>query len=278
MKKNEQKNLQPELEQMSDQQLRSLLHTQLQTEPVDGDLVRLILAVLKAREPVTEPEVSEECMAAWDTFKANCAEDKRHMTSRPSRKPGSWLLKMAAAVAVVSILFFGVPAVSGAGNVVEMFSQWTNSIFDFFHPDAVQPAYVFKTDHPGLQEVYDTVTSYGITQPVVPMWIEDGYELTEVKVTNTPSKIRICAFFVREEKTIILTFEIYSTNTPYKYETDEKTASEIELGKTIHYIERNNAAWIAVWSRDNLKCSLTVDCPEDILYKILRSIYTLEAS
>lgn len=278
MKKNEQKNLRPELEQMSDLQLQTLLHTQLKTEPVDGDLVRLILAVLKAREPAAEPEISKESMAAWDAFKENCAQDRQRMADRPSSGSRNRLLKTAAALAVVAMLIFAIPAVSGTENVAEMFSRWTDSIFDFFRPEAVQPAYVFETDHPGLQKLYDTVTSYGITQPVVPMWLPEGYELTEIKTTNTPTKVRISAIFHNDEKTIVFTVEVYGADTPYKYETeeDEESAIKVELGEVMHYVKHNDTAWIAVWTTDNLKCSITVDCPEDILYRILRSIYKLE--
>jgi len=33
-----------------------------------------------------------------------------------------------------------------------------------------------------------------------------------------------------------------------------------------------------VWVRDNLECSLTVDCQEDTLFEMLRSIYKMEVS
>ncbi len=262
---------------MSDLQLQTLLHTQLKTEPVDGDLVRLILAVLKAREPAAEPEISKESMAAWDAFKENCAQDRQRVADRPSPGSRNWLLKTAAALAVVAVLIFAIPAVSGAENVAEMFSRWTDSIFDFFRPEAVQPAYVFETDHPGLQELYDTVTSYGITQPVVPMWLPEGYVLGEIKVINTPTKIRLYAIFTNSDKKIVFTVDIYGADVPHKYETEEKVIKKIEIDEIIHNVENNVDACVAVWTRDNLKCSLTADRQEE-LYTMLKSIYKSEVS
>ena len=263
---------------MSDSQLRALLHNQLQEKPVDGALVRLILSVLKEREPVNEPEINESCMAAWDTFKEDCARDQLQLSAKPSRKPGKWLLKMTAAVAAVAVLILALPRVSGTENVVDMLCQWKESVFDFFQPEATEPAYVFKTDHPGLQELYDTVAYYGITQPVVPMWIEDEYVLIEIKTTSTPAKIRICAIFSNGNKELVFTADLYGTAVPHKYESEEtdQNGIVIEISDIKHHVSPNNDAWVTVWTRDNLKCSLTVECSEDILYRMLKSIYKLE--
>jgi len=278
MRKDNNGHLRPELEQMPTQQLNELLHKELEKESVDGDLVRLIMQLLEVRESKDEPELNEACIAAWEQFKANCAEDRKSIGSQPPARNRNWMVRAAAVAAALVILVFAVPAVSGAGNVVEMFSRWTGSIFDLFNPNAVQPAYVFKTEHQGLQQVYDTVSQLGITQPVVPMWIPDGYELVELKTTNTPSKVKVYAILAKDESIIVITVELYGTNTPHKYETEVAETTEVEIGEVTHYIERNDGAYVAVWFRDNLECSLTVDCQEDTLFEMLRSIYKMEVS
>ena len=47
-----------------------------------------------------------------------------------------------------------------------------------------QPEYVFETDHPGLQQIYDAVVEMGVTEPVVPMWVPEGYDLVEYKAED----------------------------------------------------------------------------------------------
>lgn len=278
MKKNNQADNQIELEQMSDRQLQELLHKELGNKSLDGDYIRLILKVLKEREPERDLELSENCQTAWDTFKVNCVEDRKRIDSKPQQKRRSWLLRAATVAAVLTILVFTVPTVSGAENIVEMFSRWTGSIFDLFNPNAVQPSYVFKTENPGLQQVYDAVKNLGITQPVVPMWIPEGYELTEIKTTNTPTKVKVYAVFAKADDRIVFLLNLYGAEAPYKYETEEAGTRKLEIEEIAHYIERNEDAWVAVWSRDNVQCSLTVDCQEDTLYKVLKSIYKLEVS
>ena len=43
-----------------------------------------------------------------------------------------------------------------------------------------------------------------------------------------------------------------------------------------HFIVKNTDAWVVVWTKDNIECSISVDCQEDELDRILRSIYTKE--
>ena len=41
-------------------------------------------------------------------------------------------------------------------------------------------------------------------------------------------------------------------------------------------ITRNNDWWVAVWTKDNIECSIALDCQEETLRRILDSIYTME--
>lgn len=277
MKKDNNGHLRLELEQMPTQKLSELLHKELEKESVDGDLVRLIMQMLEARESKDEPDLNDACTAAWEQFKANCAEDKKRMADQPQVRNMRRLVSVAAVAAVLAILIFAVPTVSGTENVVELLGRWTSSVFDFFRPDAVQPAYVFNTDNQGLQQFYDAVTDIGITQPVVPMWIPDGYELAEIKKTSTPTKVRLCAIYANSDKKIIFTIDLYGAEAPHKYETEETNTRSIEIKDITHYIESNDGACVAIWFRDSLECSLSADCQEDTLIEMLRSIYKMEA-
>ena len=42
------------------------------------------------------------------------------------------------------------------------------------------------------------------------------------------------------------------------------------------YITQNNDSWVAVWTKENIECFLTLDCQEDTLRRILGSIYVTE--
>ena len=113
---------------------------------------------------------------------------------------------------------------------------------------------------------------------MVPSWVPMECLLTELKITNTPSKIKVYAVLTCREEKIIICYNIYGSDEPRKYETDGPDAENIELGGIIHSVNRNEGTQIAFWSRDNIECSLTVDYEEDILDRILNSIYVTEAN
>lgn len=273
--KNKNTQLLQELEQLSSQELSQMLHTQLEKDKPDGELVRQLLILLKAREPAYSEQLTPEQEAAWQQFKKDCAEDREYLQAR--KKP-RWFAGMAAMAVIAVLLLFTIPAAESAQTVLERLGSWKDSVLAFFAPTEEQPQYVFQTDHPGLQQIYDELTSLGVTRPVVPTWIPEGYELSEFNTTNTPAKIRIYAVLTNGERAITFRINIYGADAPRQYEITNSDTKEVDMAGIIHSISNNNDAWMAIWSSDNLECSLTVDCQEDILYRILESIYVTEAN
>lgn len=53
--------------------------------------------------------------------------------------------------------------------------------------------------------------------------------------------------------------------------------SRIEKG-ILYYVLNNEERQIATWNSDDTVCSVAVDCQEDILFEIIKSIYTLEGN
>lgn len=268
---NDAKYLREELEQMSTQQLDELLGAELGTACPDGKTVRLILSVLKKREAGYPAEMTPEINRAWAKYSS--AARKRNV------KRYSFLLKAASIALVAVVLFAVLPREAEAKSFFERLACWTDSFFELFSPGQEndnRAEYEFQTDNPGLQEVYDTLAELGVTVPVVPMWLPEGYELTECKVMDTPSKTEVYATFEYKDNKVTIKIEIYNGTTANKYYKDESVVSTYEAYGINHYIMRNNDTWVVIWTRDNLECSIAIDCPEDTLYRIFWSIYTME--
>jgi hypothetical protein len=135
---------------------------------------------------------------------------------------------------------------------------------------------VFRTDHPGLQELYDTVTELGVTVPVVPMWLDEGYELVDCKVINTPTTTKVLTNFLCGSKEAVIEFNVFSENVTSEYHKEEPDAEKYERNGICHNVFQNKNVWTVVWMRNNIECFLTINCREDTLYKILDSIYAME--
>ena len=262
------------IEQMPTEQLDELLHIELRKEQVDEAAVRMIMSVLEDRDLDTPVEINEKIEAAWEKYQAYApVKKRRHISLR------GWPMRAVAAVAVIVVLFFVMPQNAEAKGFWERFARWTDSIFEFFSPgdEHIDEEYTFKTDNPGLQQVYDTVTTLGITEPVVPMWLPDGYELDECKVKENDSKVVVYACFSNGENTVILDIAIRSKETPRQYSKDESRTKTREIAGVVHNILHNNDWWTVVWTKDEIECAIYVDCQEETLYKILKSIYMMEA-
>ena len=262
------------IEQMSTEQLDEMLLHELEKESVDESAVRLIMEVLEKRDQNVPIEINPQVAAAWEKYQIHTP-----VQNRPKFSFRSWPVRIAVAVVVVIVLALAVPQSAEAEEFWERLTRWTDSVFEFFAPGETKQVgdeYVFETDNPGLQQVYDTVTALGITDPVVPMWLPEGYTLQQCETMEAPSKIVVHARLVNGANTVVLEIAIRNTDSPRQYSKDEAGVATHEIADVVHNILRNNDKWTAAWVKDRLECAIATDCQEETLYKILKSIYTME--
>lgn len=274
MKKNNANSLRMFLDQTPTARLDEMLWEELSKESADEELVGTILQVLEERERDYPVEITPQIEAAWEKYQ----RQMKVPVTKPAKRSNG-ILRIAAVLAVVVLLFAAVPQKAEAETFFERLVRWTDSFFALLSPDDAKSGseeYVFKTDHPGLQQVYDALAELGVTEPVVPMWIPEEYKLVDCKVLELPSGKCVSVEFSDGTKNLCFYVDIHTENISKKYYKDEAYVNEIELDGTVHNIMRNNDVWTVVWTRDNLECSLAIDCQEDILNRILKSIYTME--
>ena len=279
MEVNKMARLREELEQLTTEQLDARLRQELHREKIDDDAVRTVMALLKEREKGRPAALTPEMERAWEDF----CRDRAGIKGRADRARSirRWSLRVASAAAVVCLLMVAFPMEARAQTFWQRLFHWSESIVEFFGPrddDARVVEYAFDTDNLGLQQVYDAVVQMGITEPVVPMWLPEGYELQELKNTSSPRKTGIHARFLNESSEAILTVNMHSEEKSHIYHKDEEKHTEYEQNGYTFYITSNNGIWAAIWMKDNIECSLFVDCQEDVLTEILRSIYKRRTS
>ena len=263
--------LQRELEVRSTEELRTMLHAETDKDVPDDDLVLSILHILEDREP-EEPDIgSAREEAAWKLF-------RKRVRARRKRKHlyYSNLLRIASVVLAVCLLFTLVPQQAEADNWWQRLTKWTSDFFGFFREEDDTfriEDYVFETDNPGLQQVYDAVAELGVTIPAVPMWLPEGYELAEFTIEETRIKQYVCAQFINAGSECVLQINILNGEAAKAYFKNDVDVMQHEIGGTIHNLVNNEDDWIVSWTKDNIECSIFIDCSEDVLYKIIESIY-----
>ena len=259
---------------METPQLDSLLLEELRKEVPSAQRIRLISSILKERDRELAPQIDDNARRAWEAY----LEKSVRVKPKPWRmKP--ILVKAASLILVLLTLMALLPQKAEASNFFQRIIAWTEDVFSFASSQeetAPQEAYVFRTDNPGLQQVYDQVVELGITDPVVPMWLPEGYELGDFELIENPTKTYLTATFSNGQIGAVYQLRIYSDNVTSAYYKDGDIILEMEKCGITHTILRNQALLTAVWTADNIEGSIFIDCPEDTLIQIIESIYTME--
>ena len=261
------------LERMETPQLDALLLEELRKEAPNAELIRMISNILKERDRNLNPEIDDNIRQAWEQY-----QRKTQPIHRKPKHMNHILVHAASFLLVILTLIALFPQTAEASNFFQRFIAWTEDVFSFVNPseETTQEAYVFHTDNPGLQEVYDKVVGLGITDPVVPMWLPEGYDLLECKTINNPTKKYLTATLSNGQREAIYQVNISADNVISSFYKDGEIILEKEKNGITHTILRNQDFLIAVWTTDNIECFITIDCPEETLIRILESIYTME--
>lgn len=264
--------------QLSTEKLEQLLDTELHRPEPDANAVRLILDILRERDREQPREITPQMREAWESYQEKTDALARRETL--ARKRRSAIRRALAAAAVVAVVFLAiVPGKANAETFWEALQRWTAEIVEFFGAgdnDHRMESYQFTTDNPGLQQVYDAVVELGVTKPVVPMWLPESGEAIECKTVTTPVKTALLARLPYGDNEITYKLEIYYSDVSHTYHGDGTSGKQFIQDETTFHIIRNNDAWVVFWNIENIECSIYMDCQEDILYKILMSIYTME--
>ena len=262
-----------ELNQNSTQQLADMLQQETRKDAPDDDLVLLILHILEERDAGKPIELGPKSRSAWEAYCKKTGSQTRRPVLRLNRAA-----KMVASLTLVlGILFVIAPQEASAGSFWKIFTNVTDTIFQYVNigSEETQPEeYVFQSDNPGLQKVYEAVVEeLEITEPVVPQWLPEGSELDTVETLDTPAKKGIHARFNYNDSEIVLVFDFMKLDVSPQYDKASQQVKEYEVKGIVHSYMRNKHVWTINWAKQNIKCSLFIDCQEDIVKQIIRSIY-----
>lgn len=263
------------LEQLPTEQLDKMLHLELQKEPPDPDAVRLIMHILEDREKDLPVEVTPEQEAAWERYRQRIAES--NLSPKKRLRP-RWCRWSAMAASVVLVLFLLIPLSADAEGFLGVLSQWKRDFLEFVVPGEVRKDSFreYKTEHPGLQQMYAEVVEFGIENPALPEWFPDEYIMAGSDIVKTSTSDRITILLSDQSRYAVCELKKYNTEIFRTFARDGENRKIFEKNGIIVEVTSNNERWVAVWTKDNTEYSFTVDCQEDTLQRILESIYVME--
>ena len=274
MEENKTKYTPEELTQRTRGELRQMLTAELSTatSEIDDEFVRLLLVELQNRGDDLAFIDDESVETACKKFR----QDTKCSPKFKKRWHQSWLLKVASVVLVLGVLFFSLPAAE-AKNMPEVLTWWSNSLFQFFRPGQKPniEEFEYKTDHPGLQQIYDAITEVGITEQIVPSSLSAEFKLSELKILQMQGDISVYTRLISDSNKILFTAIAHSEQAMLQHEKKAENISVWNIANIDHYVISNNNTWIITWVADNIECTITTDCLEEDVYRLIYSIYYL---
>ena len=248
--------------------LVEILEREIAKEVPDDELVLAILGELKRRDEDRPVELTDGQKKIWEEHERKIRKRSIHILHP--------LVRAAMVALALCALVLTVPTNASAGSLWKIVARWTADIFRYENigEETVETEDVgFATDNEGLQAVYDALGELGIEPRPVPRWLPEGYVLEWIEEKDTPAQKGVNAGFTNGEKRIIISYKEMDKDLSPDYYKEDASIVEYECNGIFYNLIENLENWTINWTIQNLKCFVSVDCQEDVVIEIIKSIY-----
>ena len=185
----------------------------------DPELIRLYLDVLEEKEPLgleLDPEASLQRFLEERAGEESTPPEEPAAQAAVSRPAGlrrfRHFPRTLIAAAVVAVLF-GLGSMAGSSRLWESVVHLTQGTLQIVPPGASQSGQT--SAQPPLEELeftslQEALDAYGITEPLVPKWLPEGFESLGVTTNVDPDFIRIAETYSYDEKKIKIAIRCYN--------------------------------------------------------------------
>ena len=125
---------------------------------------------------------------------------------------------------------------------------------------------------PELIEFERTLIDRGITEPLIPKYLPEGYVPSEFYSEERA----ITAAYEKEDHTVFIMVREIDTNNGARYEHDGGQPEIYTVGGITHAISTNLGNYTAVWENQGYECSIMGVPSRNELIRMIDSIYALE--
>lgn len=292
------------LERMSTEKLKSIVRADFESgdsdDAANDEFITRVMEVIAQREEEDPSAPHFDVDTGWKDFQENyCPTEEKsiHANSdnkknklihkhkneeqadlkapQPKRADHRFLRVLAVAAAIICLC--AVTASAFEINIFKMFAQWTQEIFQF-HTEEVSSQgaeYTSGTVLDSSQTLEDALMEAGITQPVSPEWIPEGFVFSGMKAYVDIAEPMYTALYEDEttDHTIIVSVNVHQKPQASVQEKDDSQVTVYTAGGINHYIMQNEGVLSATWFVDNLECKISGDVSESEMETMINSIY-----
>lgn len=262
--------IQKHLEELSPDELQTEFESfflNATDEPLDLELLDLYLKRLDKISPMELELTAEESLKGFrdkHAFLLESLESENTPTKR--RKSIRFVVLVAVAAVLMGLMIVQVSGIDWIGS----FARWTSETFGF-STRSYEIVTQWNPEYDGLRAA---LVEQGITENLIPKYLPEGYQETELLVE--PTGKYIVAGYASDEKYIMISIDS-------KHGTDgiivEKNSTNPEIymvGNIEHYVMTNvdSNLYVAVWKNGDFDCAIYGVPTKDTLIQMIDSIYT----
>lgn len=257
---------------------------QLNDESFDDTRLEALLDALDQADPLPElPDTKESLTAFHEKYAplfasaeaasapnttSSAFSEKKHF-----RRPFLKILPIAAALV---LLFGSVSAQAFGFDLFGALARWTAEIFHIGSDEVPHAAITLRSLAEGESANYDSlqeaVEAFGITEPVVPTWVPERFELRNVTAVNQKNKIFICAEYLCGNEFLQIRYNELDANSN-TVEKEHQSVSTHSSGNIQHYLLSDLGWTKAIWQNGSLECCIAGNAFEQEMMDMIDSVY-----
>jgi len=253
-------------------------------ESFDDNRLEALLDALDQADPLPELPDTEESLNAFHEkyaplFASAEAASAQNTTSsafsekKHFRRPFLKILPIAAALV---LLLGSVSAQAFGFDLFGALARWTAEIFHIGSDEVPHAAITLRPLAEGESAQYDSlqeaVDAFGITEPIVPTWVPERFELMNVTASNREEKIFICAEYLCGEDFLQISYNEIEANSVTVEKGDESVKSH-SFGNIQHYLVSDLGRTKAVWQNGILDSRIAGNVTEEEMIQMIDSVY-----
>ena len=165
--------------------------------------------------------------------------------------------------------------------IFQMFGAWTDEVFVFTgngKNGLIREYEDLKVLNKEYQNLKDALDAVNIGTDIIPNWLPDGFSEDTISVNELSgiNRIEVRAYYTNQESVITIAYSRIPDDTregTSTFEKDDIAVEELEIGGITHYIFENLGVRTAVWSKENIECSISGDISDSDIKQMIYSIY-----
>lgn len=233
---------------MSTEQLQEILRLdahQNEGEGMDTEELFYVMEVLTVRRK-SNPET------AGKSLQEAKAEFQKHYMPKEAPKTvvfPMWLRRAATVAAVLAIFMVITTSVNAFGyDLWGKVATWSQEFFHFEdETQGTEDNELGKQDNLEYASLQEALDKLRISERLAPIWLPDGYSLSELVVADTPRELSVYANFSNENKKIKVSIRKLIGSKPEEIEKSEGYILAYDANGITYYVFENNSNLQATW-------------------------------